>query len=255
MPPPPRRRVLILGGTAEARELARLLHEDSRFTVLSSLAGRVANPRLPVGETRIGGFGGPSGLRAFLAAEGVDVLVDATHPFAATISRNAAVAAGRAGRAGVPLLAVVRPPWSPEPGDRWTTVPTVAVAATELAGRAPTRVLLTTGRQDVGEFARLDGHWFLVRVVDAPSGPLPRLHVLLRDRGPYTLDSERELLRENGIRVLVTKNSGGGLVSAKLAAARELGIEVIVVDRPARPEGIPSVPTAADAYARLLAAP
>ncbi|KXP01334.1 cobalt-precorrin-6A reductase [Tsukamurella pseudospumae] len=241
-------RVLVLGGTAEARELARLLHEDDRFEVLSSLAGRVANPRLPVGETRIGGFGGPSGLAELL--EDFDVLVDATHPFAATISRNAAEAAQRA---GVPLLALVRPPWSRAPGDRWTVVPTVPAAAAELAERAPARVLLTTGRQDVGEFAALGDHWFLVRVVDAPSGPLPRRHVLLRDRGPYTPESERTLLRENAIDVLVTKNSGGDLVSAKLAAARELGLEVIVVDRPSRPDGVPTVPTAAEVYARLVA--
>ncbi|MET9326851.1 cobalt-precorrin-6A reductase [Tsukamurella sp. NPDC003166] len=240
-------RVLLLGGTAEARELARRLHADDRFEVLSSLAGRVANPRLPVGDTRIGGYGGPSGLAEFLG--GFDVLVDATHPFAATISRNAAEAAGRV---GVPLLALVRPPWSPGPGDRWTAVPTVAAAAAELAGRTPARVLLTTGRQDVGEFAALEKHWFLVRVVDAPSGPLPPHHELLRDRGPYILESEQTLLRENAIDVLVTKNSGGDLVSAKLTAARELGLDVIVVDRPPRPDAVPTVPTAADAYERLV---
>ena len=243
------RRVLVLGGTADARELARLLHEDPRFTVLSSLAGRVANPRLPVGETRIGGFGGPSGLAAFIADGGVDVLVDATHPFAATISRNAALAAETA---GIPLIALVRPEWVPGEGDAWTRVPTVAGAAHVLARRDGGRAMLTTGRQDVGEFAALEDWWFLIRVVDAPSGALPPRHELLRDRGPYTIDSERDLLRENGIDVLVTKNSGGDLVSAKLAAARELGIEVIVVDRPERPAGVPTVPTAAAAYARLV---
>ncbi|TWS19853.1 cobalt-precorrin-6A reductase [Tsukamurella asaccharolytica] len=242
------RRVLILGGTAEARELARLLHADPRFAVLSSLAGRVADPRLPVGEKRIGGFGGPSGLAAFLAADGVDVLVDATHPFAATISRNAALAADAA---RVPLLAVVRPAWSPGAGDRWTRVPTVRDAAALLGERDGGRAMLTTGRQDAHEFAALDDWWFLIRVVDAPSGPLPRRHELRRDRGPYTLDSERALLRENSVDVLVTKNSGGDLVSAKLAAARELGVEVLVVDRPARPSGVPEVPTAAAAYAAL----
>lgn len=242
-------RVLVLGGTAEARELARLLHEDPRFTVLSSLAGRVANPRLPVGETRIGGFGGPSGLAAFLSEDGVDVLVDATHPFAATISRNAALAAEAA---GVPALALVRPEWSAVAGDHWTRVPTVAAAAEALSRRGGGRAMLTTGRQDVGEFAALEDWWFLIRVVDAPSGALPPRHELLRDRGPYTEDSERALLRANGIDVLVTKNSGGDLVSAKLAAARELGIDVVVVDRPERPAGVPAVPTAAAAYARLV---
>lgn len=241
-------RVLILGGTAEARELARLIEEDPRFSVLSSLAGRVARPRLPVGETRIGGFGGPSGLTAFLAAEGFDLLVDATHPFAATISRNAALAAESA---GVPLLAVVRPGWAPGPGDAWTPVPTVAAAAALLAERPGGRAMLTTGRQDAHEFAALDDWWFLVRVVDAPSGPLPRRHELLRDRGPYTLDSERTLMRSLGIDVLVTKNSGGDLVSAKLAAARELGVEVVMVDRPERPAGVPAVQGAGEAFEHL----
>lgn len=241
------RRVLVLGGTAEARELARLLHEDPRFSVLSSLAGRVANPRLPVGETRIGGFGGAAGLAEFLTD--VDLLVDATHPFAATISLNAALAADAA---GVSLLALVRPRWTAVDGDRWTRVPTVAAAAAELATRRPGAVLLTTGRQDTHEFAGLDDWRFVIRVVDAPSGPLPCRHELLRDRGPYTLESERELLARNGIEVLVTKNSGGDLVSAKLAAARELGIDVVMVDRPVRPPDVAEVPTAASAYERLL---
>ncbi|NMD54185.1 MULTISPECIES: cobalt-precorrin-6A reductase [Tsukamurella] len=244
------RRVLVLGGTAEARELARMLHDDPRFAVLSSLAGRVADPRLPMGETRIGGFGGPSGLAAFLADGGVDVLVDATHPFAATISRNAALAAEAA---GVPLLALVRPEWRPGSEEAWTRVPTVAAAAQVLQRRAGGRAALTTGRQDAHEFAALDDWWFLIRVVDAPSGPLPRRHVLLHDRGPYTIDSERALLRENTVDLLVTKNSGGDLVSAKLAAARELGVEVVMVDRPPRPAGVPAVPTAAAAYERLVA--
>lgn len=239
-------RVLILGGTAEARELARLLDGDPAFSVLSSLAGRVANPRLPVGETRIGGYGGPSGLRAFL--EGFDVLVDATHPFAATISRNAALAAEAA---GIPLVALVRPEWTPHGGDSWTRVGSVAAAAAELGRRDGGRAMLTTGRQDAYEFAPLDAWWFLVRVVDAPSGALPRHHELLRARGPYTGDSETALLRDNRIDVLVTKNSGGDLVSAKLAAARELGVEVVMVDRPHRPSVFPTVPTARDAYSTL----
>lgn len=243
------RRVVVLGGTAEARELARLLHDDPRFSVLSSLAGRVANPRLPVGETRIGGFGGPSGLAAFLADEGVNALVDATHPFAATISRNAALAAEAA---GVPLLTLVRPEWTREGDDAWTGVPDVAAAARVLDRRPGGRAMLTTGRQDAHEFARLDDWWFLIRVVDAPSGPLPQRHALLRDRGPYTLDSERALLSQNAVDVLVTKNSGGDLVSAKLAAARELGVEVLMIGRPPRPSGVPAVPTAAQAYARLV---
>ncbi|GAB3127227.1 cobalt-precorrin-6A reductase [Tsukamurella serpentis] len=246
-------RVLILGGTAEARELARLLERDERFHVVSSLAGRVADPRLPVGETRIGGFGGPSGLAAFLSGDGFDVLVDATHPFAATISRNAAIAAAQA---SVPLIAVVRPEWSPVPGDTWTRVPTVPAAAAELGRRAGEpaggRALLTTGRQDAHRFTELDDWWFLIRVVDAPSGPLPRNHELLRDRGPYTIESERELMLANRIDVLVTKNSGSALVAAKLAAARELGVQVIMVDRPLPPGGVDTATTAEQAYRALV---
>ncbi|ADG78790.1 Precorrin-6x reductase OS=Tsukamurella paurometabola (strain ATCC 8368 / DSM / CCUG 35730 /CIP 100753 / JCM 10117 / KCTC 9821 / NBRC 16120 / NCIMB 702349/ NCTC 13040) OX=521096 GN=Tpau_2180 PE=4 SV=1 [Tsukamurella paurometabola] len=240
-------RVLILGGTAEARELAQLLDEDDDFAVLSSLAGRVANPRLPVGQTRIGGFGGVDGLTAFLS--GIDVLVDATHPFAATISRHAAAAAQRT---GTPVFAVVRPQWSAAPGDRWTRVPTVAAAATELSARRGGTAFLTTGRQDVHAFAALDAWRFLIRVVDTPAGSLPKRHTLIHDRGPYLIGAETALLRENAVDVLVTKNSGGDLVSAKLEAARMLGVEVVMVDRPPRP-GVPTEPSAASAHARLRA--
>ncbi len=240
--------MLILGGTAEARELAALLDADHRFAVLSSLAGRVANPRLPVGETRIGGFGGVEGLADFL--HGVDVLVDATHPFAATISRNAAAAAERA---GVPLVAVVRPGWVASSEDSWTRVPSVAAAAAALAERSPGRALLTTGRQDVAEFAGLDDWWFLIRVVDAPSGPLPARREIVRDRGPYTVDSELDLMRRHAVDVLVTKDSGSELVAAKLEAARVAGVAVLMVDRPRRPAGVESVATAREAYDALAA--
>lgn len=242
----PQTRVLLLGGTAEARELAALLHADPDFAVLSSLAGRVANPRLPKGPTRIGGFGGIDPLAAALTD--FDVLVDATHPFAAGISRNAAAAAAIT---GTPLVTLVREPWSPAGADHWTPVPTVPAAAALLGSRPAGRAMLTTGRQDVHAFADLAAWWFLIRVVDAPTAALPPRHELLRGRGPYTVAGELDLLRWHRIDVLVTKNSGGDLVSAKLTAARELGIEVLIVDRPARPNGAVTDTTAATAFQRI----
>ena len=237
--------ILILGGTGEARALAAGLLDAGR-SVISSLAGRVDNPRLPVGPVRIGGFGGVDGLREWLISNRIQAVVDATHPFAATITRNAAQAASEA---GVPLLRLRREPWVPTQADRWIRVPDLAVAADEVRRRG-TRVLLTTGRQDVGEFAGIDDVWFLIRVVDPPTAELPAHHEILRSRGPYDYDSELALLRENRIDLLVTKNSGGALTKAKLDAAATLGIDVIVIDRPIEPD-VPAVSDVAAAQAWL----
>ncbi|MFE0747967.1 cobalt-precorrin-6A reductase [Gordonia sp. NPDC058843] len=223
--------VLILGGTGEARALASTLAEAG-IEFISSLAGRVNDPRLPVGPVRIGGFGGSEGLGDWLLRNRIRAVVDATHPFAATITRNAARAAATV---GIPLLRLRRDPWMADGADRWTRVPDLPAAAREVAARGG-RVFLTTGRQDVGVFASIDSAWFLIRVVDAPTGALPPHHEVLRSRGPYDHDSESRLLRDNDIDILVTKNSGGSLTSAKLLAAAELGIEVIMVDRPAEPD-------------------
>ncbi|BBA98557.1 putative precorrin-6X reductase [Actinacidiphila reveromycinica] len=225
--------VLILGGTTEARELAGLLAERGR-TVTSSLAGRVSAPRLPRGTVRIGGFGGPRGLAEWLRDHHVTALVDATHPFAARISANAAEAAART---GVPLLALRRPGWTPAPGDRWHPADSLAHAAHLLPALAD-RVFLTTGRSGLAAFAGLDDLWFLVRSVDPPEGVLPRRTEVLLDRGPYTLQGEREVLREHRIGVLVTKDSGGAATAAKLVAAREAGLPVVVVRRPPAVEGV-----------------
>ncbi|MEH3155111.1 MAG: cobalt-precorrin-6A reductase [Gordonia paraffinivorans] len=222
--------VLLLGGTGEARSLAALL-VDAGIPVVSSLAGRVSQPRLPVGEIRIGGLGGVDGLRDWLVQHRSPALVDATHPFAQTISHNAQRAATLA---GVPLIALRRPAWEPAPADRWTVVDDIAAAAAVVADRGG-RVLLTTGRQDVGAFAAVDTAWFLIRVVDPPTADLPPHHEILRSRGPYDLLSERELLRDNRIDLVVTKNSGGELTRAKLAAAAERGLEVVMVRRPPAP--------------------
>jgi precorrin-6A/cobalt-precorrin-6A reductase len=233
--------VLILGGTAEARELATRLHRDG-IAVTSSLAGRVAKPRLPVGELRVGGFGGPDALARWLTEHDVAAVVDATHPFAERISASAATAARAA---GVPLLRLERPGWSERPGDRWHWVDDLDAAAAAIAGLGE-RVLLTTGRQGLAAFAGVDAAWFLVRCVDPPDPPLPPRHALLLDRGPYTLEGELALIDRHAIDLLITKDSGGRHTEAKLDAARARGLPVIVVRRPVRPVA-PIVSTLEDA--------
>ncbi|GAA0688740.1 cobalt-precorrin-6A reductase [Kitasatospora atroaurantiaca] len=235
--------VLILGGTTEARRLAAELAADPALRVTSSLAGRVAEPRLPAGEVRIGGFGGPSGLADWLREQHVDALIDATHPFAGTISRNAAEAAAEV---HVPLLALRRPSWVPVDGDRWHPVGSLeeAAAALPALGR---RVFLTTGRQGLAAFTGLDDLFFLARSVDAPEPPMPAQTAVLLDRGPFTLDGERAVLREHRIDVLVTKDSGGAATAPKLTAARELGVPVVIVRRPALPPGVRTVADVAGA--------
>ena len=235
-------RVLILGGTAEARALAAAL-VDRGVDVVSSLAGRVREPALPAGEVRIGGFGGVDGLAAWIGEHGVTAVVDATHPFASTMTGHAVAACAAT---DVPLLVLRRPGWPPEPG--WTWADSLAHAATLLAGR----VFLTTGRTGLATFAHLDLE-FLIRCVDPPTGPMPRRAHVLLSRGPFTVAGERALLREHRIDVLVTKDSGGALTSAKLAAAREEGVTVLVVRRPPLPAGVAAVATVAAALARLRA--
>jgi precorrin-6A/cobalt-precorrin-6A reductase len=228
--------ILVLGGTSEARELAGELHGGG-VRVVSSLAGRVSRPRLPPGEVRIGGFGGPAALGSWLVERRVAAVIDATHPFAQRISASAASACARR---GVPLLRLERPGWSERPGDRWHWVGTLGQAAA-LVPRLGRRVLLTTGRQGLAEFAGVRDAWFLIRCVDPPAGPLPPEHELLLDRGPYTLAAERALLDRHRIDLLVTKDSGGSHTVAKLDAARERGLPAIVVRRPARPAGVSTV--------------
>ncbi|WP_055565892.1 cobalt-precorrin-6A reductase [Streptomyces atriruber] len=243
--------VLILGGTTEGRRLAELLADEAGVRVTSSLAGRVAAPRLPPGEVRVGGFGGAEGLAAWLAAHHVDALIDATHPFAGTISFNAAKAAAVA---HVPLLALRRPGWVAAEGDDWHEVGSLDLAARALPALGE-RVFLTTGRMGLAAFAgpELGAHWFLVRSVDAPEPPFPARMDVLLDRGPFTLDGEREVLRSHRIDVLVTKDSGGAATAPKLVAAREAGIPVVVVRRPAGPEGVTGVATPEEAIAWVRA--
>lgn len=241
--------VLILGGTTEARRLAAELTADPALRVTSSLAGRVAEPRLPRGQVRIGGFGGPEGLARWLREQQVDALIDATHPFAGTISFNAARAAADV---HVPLLALRRPGWVAGPGDDWRPVGSLAEAADALPALGE-RVFLTTGRMGLAAFAHLEDKWFLVRSVDAPEPPMPARTEVLLDRGPFTVEGEAELLRRHRVDVLVTKDSGAAATAAKLVAARQAGIPVVVVRRPPVPEGVPVAADPAEAVRWLRA--
>ncbi|MCM8567417.1 cobalt-precorrin-6A reductase [Thauera linaloolentis] len=223
--------ILLLGGTTEASALARALAErgmKARF----SYAGRVDTPRPQPLPTRVGGFGGAEGLARYLADEGITHLVDATHPFAARMSANA-VAAAR--MAGIPLLALTRPPWSAEAGDRWQDAPDIAAAVAALAG-PPRRVMLALGRMHLADFAAQPQHHYLLRLVDPPSAPVPLPdHHAVIDRGPFDVDGDTELLRRHRIDLVVCKNAGGEGARAKLVAARKLGLPVLMVQRPAQP--------------------
>lgn len=226
-------RVLILGGSAEASALARRLAGDDRFAPVLSLAGRTKAPVLPPIAHRIGGFGGIDGLAQWLRESGADLLVCATHPFAAQMRRHAIEAARRT---ATPLLIVERPAWAPVEGDRWTQVADMAAAADAL-GQAPRRVLLTVGRKDLAPFAAAPQHAYLIRSIDAPPAEsLPPNAEVITARPPFGEACEKRLLEARRIDVVVTKNSGGADTAAKLAAARALGLPVILVERPPAPD-------------------
>jgi precorrin-6A/cobalt-precorrin-6A reductase len=238
--------VLLLGGTAEGRALARKLYPH--VDIISSLAGRVPDPALPIGAVRIGGFGGVDGLRRWLSDERIDAVVDATHPFAATMTAHAADACRES---AIPHLVLARPPWDPRDA---IVVASDDRAAEAVARQGYRRVFLTTGRSGTGAFAGSDA-WFLIRAVTEPDGALlPRNHRLVLSRGPYRYDDELALLRGYHIDALVTKNSGGEMTRAKLDAAAALGIPVVMVQRPALPVAVTVVGTveeAAEWVARL----
>ncbi|MEV6996327.1 cobalt-precorrin-6A reductase [Streptomyces sp. NPDC093982] len=241
------RHVLILGGTTEARELAAALAAHPGVRVTTSLAGRVARPGAVAGDVRVGGFGGAEGLADWLRAEHVDTVVDATHPFAESITANAVRAATAT---GVPSLVLCRPGWRPGPGDRWHEVASLDEAAALLPSLAH-RVFLTTGRLGLAVFAHLTDLHFVVRSVDPPEPPMPPHTEVLLSRGPFTLAEESALLRDHRIDTLVTKDSGGTATAAKLTAARQLALPVVLVRRPPLPEGVETVPDVAGALERL----
>jgi len=239
------RRILILGGTTEARRLAERLAGRSDLAVTLSLAGRTAAPvRQPV-PVRVGGFGGAEGLCAYLAAERIDLLIVATHPYAAVIAANAARAARLA---GVPLLALRRAPWIAVAGDRWSEVADAREAVRAL-GDAPRRVFLALGRNDIVPFEDAPQHHYLVRSVDPVAPPLRLPHAsYITGRGPFAQADERALLTARGIEIIIAKNSGGEATYGKIAAARELGVPVVMLRRPVLP-AVPAVETIADALA------
>jgi precorrin-6A/cobalt-precorrin-6A reductase len=234
-------KVLILGGTAEARELANLLHEAGLRSV-TSLAGVTSEPREISGETRIGGFGGGDGLAAFLSAERFSAVVDAAHPFAVAISRHAKQAAERC---NMPLVRLERPAWQVEPGDRWTKVQDIAAAVAAIPPGA--RVLLTIGRKEILPFLVRKDISGIARMIEPVNGKVDRNWHILLARPPFHVEKELCLIEEHRITHVVTKNSGGEETRAKLAAARLKGIEVIMIARPAKPV----VPTVGDPLAAV----
>lgn len=223
-------KVLILGGTSEARGLAERLAGDARYEVLLSFAGRTRSLQLPAAPYRVGGFGGAEGLAGFLRAESFDALVDATHAFAAQISRNAVAAAAASGR---PLIRLAWPAWRAEPGDRWIDVPDMAAAAAAIGGE-PRRVFLTIGRLEVGAFRAAAQHDYLIRAVDEFDPELPRARVMTA-RGPFALEAELALMRRERIEVLVSKNAGTPTTYAKILAARRLQLPVVMIQPPQLP--------------------
>ncbi|MFE6359183.1 cobalt-precorrin-6A reductase [Streptomyces sp. NPDC057806] len=243
--------VLILGGTTEARELAAVLTALPGLRVTTSLAGRVQRPGAVTGEVRIGGFGGVEGLANWLREERVDALVDATHPFAASITANAARAAAAT---GVPAVVLRRPGWQPGPEDRWHPVDSLDGAA-ELLPSLGRRVFLTTGRLGLAAFASLTELHFVVRSVEPPAPPLPPRTEVLLARGPFTVADETALLLGHCVDVLVTKDSGGQATAAKLTAARHLALPVVVVRRPPLPEDVVAVADVAGVLERLGLSP
>jgi precorrin-6A/cobalt-precorrin-6A reductase len=240
-------RILILGGTAEARGLAQRLAGRSDLAVTLSLAGRTAAPAVQPVPVRVGGFGGAGGLADYLSAERIDALVDATHPYAAIISANGARAAQSA---GVPLLALRRPPWTPVAGDRWIEVADIPAAVAAL-GEATRRVFLALGRKELAPFAAAPQHHYLVRSIDPVDPPLAVPHAsYVTARGPFAEADERTLLGAHDIEVVVAKNSGGSATYGKIAAARKLGLPVIMPSRPPLPP-VAVVETIEDALAWL----
>ncbi len=224
------KRILILGGTGEARRLAPMLM-DAGYSVVTSLAGVTSDPNLPQGEVRTGGFGGVEGLVEYIKAENIVAIVDATHPFAEQITRHGFEAAKQT---NISYVRMERRPWKPLARERWRLVPDVDAAVKAL--RKDARVFVTIGRKDLAKFAEREDLSVMARSIELPEMELPENWRFILGRPPFSVYDEVELMRQNKINVLVTKNAGGKAVSAKLQAARELGIEIIMIERPDIPE-------------------
>jgi precorrin-6A/cobalt-precorrin-6A reductase len=223
--------ILILGGTRESRDLASDLVAAGR-RVITSLAGRTVEPVLPEGEVRVGGFGGEEGLVSYLQQARISLIADATHPFAAIISAHAAVAAARL---GLPYLRLERPAWEPGPKERWLRVSCTGAAVDAIL--PGTRVLLTTGHKDLAAFFSRPDITGLARLIEDPSIPIPSHWQILKDRPPFAREAERALMQREKITLLVTKNAGGP-GRAKLDAAADLAIPVLMIERPPKPAAI-----------------
>lgn len=251
-PPPGQhlQRLLILGGTTEARELAAAVvaRHGPRVDCLTSLAGRTRHPIALAGRVRSGGFGGVAGLTDFIAAEGVEFLIDATHPFASRMPHTAVEAAARA---GIAHLRLERPVWLPDAEDNWHCVDDITQAVAHLRAHQPAHAFITVGAQEAAAFADIPGCRITLRLIEAANAPAerPDFKVLVA-RGPFDVASETRLLRDRGADILVTKNSGGTATAAKLQAAQALGLPVVMVARPKpRPAALTlSTPDAALAW-------
>jgi precorrin-6A/cobalt-precorrin-6A reductase len=228
------KRLLILGGTGDAAQLAAEAVNLPKLEVISTLAGRTTSPAPVASTVRIGGFGGKAGLVEYLRETNIDLLIDATHPFAAQISANAAQAATEV---GIPWLMLIRPCWEKLPEDDWIEVESISAAVAAIPAKAE-RIFLTIGRQQLAPFASLTDRWFLMRSIDPPAPDilLPPGKLLL-DRGPFSLTQERQLLQDNRIQSIVSKNSGGDATYAKVIAAREMNIPIVMMQRPIAPAG------------------
>jgi precorrin-6A/cobalt-precorrin-6A reductase len=228
------KRLLILGGTGDAVQLANQAIDLPGLAVITTLAGRTRLPRSVAGDVRTGGFGGEAGLVAYLQTAQIDLIIDATHPFAAQISWHVA---GAATKVGIPWLMLIRPAWERSTGDNWIEVESIETAVKAIPVGAA-RIFVTIGRQQLAPFASLTDRWCLIRSIDPPdvSILLPPGKLLL-DRGPFSLAEERQLLIDYQIDSIVSKNSGGEATYAKIIAARELGLSVVMVQRPIVPDG------------------
>lgn len=233
------KKLLVLGGSQEARELTERVIQIPHLEVIVSLAGRTCQPSIKGAKIVTGGFGGVNGLIAYLQREKIDFVVDATHPFATQISQQVKIATSRL---NIPQVTLTRGDWSPTTGDNWYEVDNYQRAAEIIPELGKKRIFLTIGRQQLTEFAHLSSFWFLMRMIETPTNPtkLPPGEILLQ-RGPFTVVEERSLLEKHQIELIVSKNSGGKSTVAKVIAARQLKLPIVMIKRPQQGEHLSQV--------------